>query len=204
MGVDGSRVYAVRSEPERRARMGHFVDRTGMAVSFLRLGDDRPAVTTGGPRGDRIDDVCRRAFGLDTSPPDMSITLLWASWWLERVLAAAASSATHVATWPRVARHHLAVREGSPAPTVEDLVEAGRDLEAMGSWEALRSIVAKGRRVVPAIDPAAARWMDDGMFSRWTMQDLPPLSQLREAVAVAVPGEVAAAVHAVLDAWGLP
>lgn len=201
---EGGRQYGVRGGPVRRARTGHFVDRSGGSVSFLRLGDDPPEVHASGVRGDRVDDVCRRSLGLPTAPAVVPIAAYWASLWLERVLEAAATSPADVATWARVARHHVAVPGGAPAPTADELIDAGTELAGAGSWETFRSLVARGRRRVPPVGPTAAGWMDEGMFSRWVLEDLPPLGHLRGAVADVVPAEVAAAVDDVLRAWGLP
>jgi len=204
LAIEAGRMYGVERDIERQARIGHFVDRDGVAVSFLRLGDDPPDVRTGGTRGDRSDDVCRRALGLPTALPESPISLLWATRWLERVLDAAATSASHVATWPRVARHHVAVPAKAEAPDVITLIDLGRDVHEMGSWETLRSLVANGRNRVPNISPSAARWMDEGMFSRWMLEGMAPLGHLRTAVGAAVPAEVSASVDVVLGAWGLP
>lgn len=190
-------------ESERRARVGHFVDRQGRAVGFLRLGDDPPDVHVVNGHAGRIDDVCRRSFGLPTAPPEHPLSAYWATCWLVRVLVEAQRSPTHVATWARVARHHLLVPTGRGAPTVEGLIHAGHELEGERSWDELRSLVAGGRRVA-TVDAAGARWMDEGMFSRWMLEAMAPLGHLQAAVASVVPSDVAAAVDVVLDAWGLP
>lgn len=202
--VDNGRQYGTSRLPVQRARMGHFVDRDGVAVGFLRLTDEAPEVSEKQGHGGRIDDICRRALGLATAPVESPIQLYWASRWLERVLIEAAVSPTHVATWPRVARHHLLVPGRGAAPTVDALVEAGAALERDSSWEMMRALVARGRRPLTEVDAAAAGWMDEGMFARWMLEGLPPLGHLRTAVAEVVPGDVAASIDAVLGAWGLP
>lgn len=204
LATESGRHYGVRRGRARRARTGHFVDRSGVSVSFLRLGDDPPEVHRSGLRGDRVDDVCRRSLGLATAPAAVPIAAYWASCWLDRVLAAAAVSPTHVATWERVARHHIAVAREAPAPAVDALIAAGNELARVGSWEWLRLQVASGRRRVTTVGTAAAGWMDEGMFSRWALEELAPLGHLRGAVAEVVPAEVAADVDDVLHAWGLP
>lgn len=201
--ADGGRRPETGGGPERRARVGHFVDRMGDAVGFFRLGDDPPEVHEVRGHAGRIDDVCRRSFALPTASPDHPLSAYWAMCWLERVLVEAERSPTHVATWARVARHHLVAPAGRGAPTVEALIDAGLELDRTGSWEALRVMVAGGRRV-PTVDAAVARWMDEGMFARWMLEARVPLGALRTAVASVVPADVAAAVDVVLDAWGLP
>ncbi len=204
LATESGRHYGVRRGPERRARTGHFVDRSGVSVSFLRLGDHPPEVHRSGGRGDRVDDVCRRSLGLATAPATVPVAAYWASCWLDRVLEAAVTSPTHVARWERVARLHIAVPPGVPVPAIDALIAAGNELARVGSWEALRLQVASGRRRVTSVRPAAAAWMDDGMFSRWALEDLAPLGYLRAAVADVVPADVAAAVDDVLRAWALP
>ena len=211
--TEGGRAYGVRTEPERRARLGHFVDRAGEVVSFLRLGDDPPSFREG-PCVGRVDDLCRRSLGLATAPPEVAVAVWWASCWLDAVLEAAADDPTRVTTWDRVAAlHPVVAHTDGPSPdegvghelaSIPALVDAGRWLADQGSWEALREVAASGSRPWRGVAPAAARWMDEGMFSRWVLADVPPLGVLRAAVVQVLPGEVAAGVDEALDGWGLP
>lgn len=205
---EGGRCYGRRRPVEQRARMGHFVDRSGAVTAYFRL-QDGPDRVSDAPSVGRVDDICRRALGLATPAPASPVELLWACHWLERVLVAASEHATEVATWPRVAAHHAAVARstGPDRPTsgsVDDLVLAGRWFAEQTPWEALRDQTARGERHVEAVSAAQARWMDAGMFSRWLLMDLTPLAYLREAVAEALPADVAAAVDEALDGWALP
>lgn len=205
---EGGRCYSRRRPVEQRARMGHFVDRTGAVTAYFRLqgGPDRVCEE---PSIGRVDDICRRALGLPTSMPASPVELLWACRWLERVLVAAAEHPTEVATWPRVAAHHAALARSTAADraapeSVDDLVVAGRWLAEQSPWEALRAQAARRERRFEAVTAAQARWMDAGMFSRWLLMDLTPLAYLREAVADALPADVAVAVDEALDGWALP
>ena len=205
---EGGRRYGRRRPVEQRARMGHFVDRSGAVTAYVRL-QDGPDRVCEEPSIGRVDDICRRALGLPTPPPTSRVELLWACHWLERVLMAAAEHPTEVATWPRVAVHHAAVaRSTEPdrsAPgSVDELVVAGRWLAEQWPWEALRAQAARGERRFEAVTAAQARWMDAGMFSRWLLMDLTPLAHLREAAAEALPAELAASMDEALDGWGLP
>lgn len=208
---EAGRVYGRARPVEQRARMGHFVDRAGATVSYLQLcgeplrRDDSPAVG-------RVDDVCRRALGLATPPPSAPMELFWAGRWLEDVLVTASRARIDLA-WSRVVALHPASHPSAravtrPLPSEPDptsLAAAARRLASAWSWEDLRALVAEGgARTVDGVTPAAAAWMDAGMFSRWVLADAPPLAVLRAALAAAVPGPVAAAIDETLSAGGLP
>lgn len=205
---EAGRCYGRRRPVEQRARMGHFVDRTGAVTAYFRL-QDGPDRVSEEPSIGRVDDICRRALGLPTPAPACAVELLWACHWLERVLSAAAEHPSEVGTWRRVAAHHAAVARaaaaGRPAAeTVDDLVVAGRWFAEQAPWESLRAQTARGERRFEAITAPQARWMDAGMFSRWLLMDLAPLVYLREAVAAILSADVAVAVDETLDGWGLP
>ncbi len=208
---EAGRFYGRARPVEQRARMGHFVDRSGAAVSYLQLRGE-PRRTDDSPAIGRVDDVCRRALGLATPPPAAPMDLFWAGRWLEDVLVVASRTAV-APTWPEIARLHPATHpsaravtrplEREPGPT--ELAAAARRLSAAWGWEDLRALVVDGgARTVEGVTPAEAAWMDAGMFSRWVLADVPPLSVLRAALASAVPGPVAAAIDEALVAGGLP
>lgn len=205
---EGGRFYSRRRSVEQRARMGHFVDRTGAVIAYFRL-QDGPDRVCEEPSTGRVDDICRRALGLPTPPPASPVDLLWACHWLERVLSVAAEHPREVTTWPRVAAHHAAVPRASMADraapeTADALVLAGRWFAEQSPWTSLRDQAARGERRFEALTASQARWMDDGMFSRWLLMDLTPMAYLRQAVADALPADVAAIVDEALDGWGLP
>ncbi len=207
---EGGRAHGRRRPVEQRARIGHVVDRSGGAVSYVhvqgqrRRWDDGPAVG-------RVDDVCRRALGLATPPPTVPIGVLWATWWLERVLGDAVDG--RIATWADAAALHPVTSVGAVpivgalgvAPTPATFGAAARRLAAEWCWEDLRGIVATGGGgPVEPVAPDAAAWMDAGMFSRWMLMDEPPLALLREVAVERLPAPVADALDVALAAWGLP
>ncbi|MCB1016306.1 MAG: hypothetical protein KDB10_14500 [Acidimicrobiales bacterium] len=200
---EGGRRAARRRPTERRARFGHFVDRDGRSTSYVRLLGERPRVERGSTAG-RVDDVCRRVLGLATPPPAFPVEHLWAVRWLERLAGRAEVAPGDVSSWGRVAACHVACPPGPGRPSVGDLIRAGRVQARRSPWEVQRVDAAAGRRRFAGVSPAAAAWMDAGMFSRWVLMDAPPLSLLRAVVAAAVPADVAAAVDEALDGWGLP
>lgn len=210
LAEDGGRVYGRHRTVEQRARMGHFVDRSGTAVSYLHLEGEAERRSEEASVG-RVDDVCRRALGLPTPPPTVTVDVLWATWWLEDLLGAAGEGG--VATWADAAACHLATRRAAqplvgdlgPEPAPAALAAAARRLAAEWSWDDLRRLVAAGRAtLLPQVAPDAAAWMDAGMFSRWALMDEAPLGLLLDAVLTALPGPVSAAVGDALQAWGLP
>lgn len=208
---ESGRLYGRARPVEQRARMGHFVDRTGAAVSYLQLrgeprcADDSPAIG-------RVDDVCRRALGLATPPPAAPMGLFWAGRWLEDVLVAAERADGDLG-WTQVAALHPANHPSARAvtrplptdPDPESLAAAARRLAGAWGWEDLRALVAEGgARSVDAVTPGGAAWMDAGMFSRWVLADEPPLALLRAALATALSAPVVAAIDETLSAGGLP
>src|SRR5205823_5313021 len=59
------------------------------------------------------------------------------------------------------------------------------------TWEEVRHGIADRGWLAGAVAPEVARWMDDGMLSRWLLGGLPPLSQsVADARRVLVPPAV--------------
>ncbi len=109
---------------------------------------------------------------------DHDVAELWALQWVDAVLAAAQRDPGRSLRWPQVARLHPAARVASRDPLLAallpgDLVRLGRAFARVTPWSFLRHDCAVGRWSVEGIEAGAAAWMDDGMFSRWTMQAFP-------------------------------
>lgn len=194
-------VPAVTAAP-RRVRIGHFVARTGTCVSFLRFAGSEAVFDNDRHEG-RIDDVCRRMLGLATAPPGVTVEAYWASLWMQQVLAVSQGGDPEAARWGRIALLHPAAAGCGAPPSVPRLVERGLGLAVAAPWALLRVRAARGTLEMPGIDPASARWMDEGMFSRWVTADLVPLGRLRAAVADSLPPATAEAVEVALRGWGL-
>jgi hypothetical protein len=82
-------------------------------------------------------------------------------------------------------------------------LERYEDLGGIGTWDALRRLVAKGRKL-PGVDADAAASMDAGMFARVVLAELPPFDLLRERARRASTPEAFTQVRRLLRKWGLP
>ncbi len=136
--------------------------------------DDDGVETFGDPSGDgRILDACRRVLGLPTAPPSTSVAGWTVLHWLDAAVAAVlAADLGHHADWRQVRRLDRA-RQFVDLP-----------------WSVVRGDVIAQRIVIPGIDVEAARWMDDGMFSREVMTAYPPVSELLDDLRALLPPNV--------------
>jgi hypothetical protein len=212
--TEGNARHLAEPSERRRVRCVHLVDRSGASGSTLRLQGEAPKLlgreNDHDPSG-RIDDVCRRALGLSTAPPEHPSTELWAVLWLERVLEyrGCAPKSTPLA-WRDVAELHPAVALLVDDDEVRWCDQATRELTRLGevladvqSWPALRTACAAGEWPVDDVPPDVAAWLDDGAFSRWVLGSSPPLDQLAAAVRDVVPPSVMRRIRAALQAWQL-
>lgn len=205
----------VRRDPEAqpsRARVIHLVHRSGHAVSTVRPESGEVHVDRCRPtdvsRG-RIDDACRRALGLATSPPADPPMAVWAGIWLDRVMAAALDNPKSVpASWPDLAALHpmapkLLARRASRFLDRSDIDTATTRLGRAWSWEQLRLACAGKTWAVESVRPEWAAWMDDGMFSRCVLQQLPDAADAIECVRAHLPEGLADELVRMIEHWGL-
>lgn len=176
----------------------HLQTRRGETVSVLGPLDGPLEVFDDVAEG-RVADACRRSLGLATAAPTESPLRWWAGRWLDELCAqpgleSVRHEAELVATFPG----------GLPFGPQRDLraLEAhGLLLESTYPWGTLREAVAAGRFEVPGIDRHQAAWMDDGMFARWALAELPtPASSLVE-VTTRLDGGVAQRLVELLRRW---
>ena len=212
--TEGNARHLADPAERRRVRCVHLVDRSGASGSTLRLQGEEVTVLTGEsdqPSG-RIDDVCRRALGLATSPPQNSSAELWASLWLERLLEHRGRTPADMRLpWRDVAELHPAValvvgdadgeRWGPEA--ARQLTRLGELLAEVHSWPVLRLACAAGEWPVESVPSDVAAWLDDGAFSRWVLGEFPPLDQLAAAACEVVPPSVRRRLRATLRSWHL-
>ncbi len=200
-----------RTDQPRRVRCVHVVDRTGASASTLRLqGDDTTVLDGQTPEG-RIDDVCRRALGLETAPASTTSLAIWAAIWLDRILTTtAAAEPGSRTTWTAAAELHPAVsmilHDCTPSwqrKATDSIVRLGEILAEVHSWSVLRAACATGEWPVDHIEPEVAEWLDDGAFSRWVLGGFPPLPVLVQAVGATTPPSVSRRVRAALRGWNL-
>lgn len=206
--IDSARAH--RGEEVGRVLFTHVVARSGASAAVVQPFDGEPQLlpaAPGVPAG-RADDALRRMLGLPTAPPDHDVAELWALQWVDAVLAAAHRNPGCTLRWPQVARLHPAAQVASRDPLLAallpgDLVRLGRAFARVTPWSFLRHDCAVGRWSVDGIDAGAAAWMDDGMFSRWTMQAFPFLEDELDDLDVLLAPTVADQVRATLAGWDL-
>lgn len=199
--IDGQRTapgWASQHPDRRRVRVVTLMDRSGLEHATAALED---GTVIDGPGEGAVTEALRRCLGLPTPPPAVGTVEFFAQVWLQAVLASSASR-----TWARVAAAHPAsswIRSRQP-PTVDELVEAGRALEAVATWEELRLRTAQGgERWALLLDPELAAWMDEGMFARWVLADRPTLDELVDGLSRSASASVLRRVRRTLQEWGL-
>ena len=152
----------------------HLVTRTGVAVTAVQ--DEGGIVNVFGPDTDpqsgRVPDSCRRVLGLTTPPPEETMTrFVFASW-----IAVLVGRLDDVYDWATVVRLHPAASSLDARPTAARVADATRDLGESMDWERFRRVIATVGGFPFGPDGARiAAWADAGMFSRWAMDELPPL-----------------------------
>jgi hypothetical protein len=157
--------FGVASPGGRRARVVTLVSRTGTEHAVATLDDgtviDEPGEGT-------VGDALRRCLGLPTPPPPCTTEELFNRHWLLAVLAA--GGGTRPMTWRQAAGLHPCT-----------LLAA--DLADPCTWADLRRMTAAGSIAPARLTADLAAWMDDGMFARWVMADLPPAQRLLDELA---------------------
>ncbi len=148
--------------------VAHVVDRGGRTASATapRAGSARHVGSH--IVGGRVDDVCRRALGLPTAAEHGPSTAYWAG----RLLVGLTRS-TSLHGWADIADVATTTLGVLVDPDDPGRLAAALDLlGAAHDWRAIRAAVAAGAHRVDGIDEAAASWMDDGMFARWSVTAL--------------------------------
>lgn len=168
-----------------RVRVTCLLDRWGRTAGRINV-DDRPA-RLAVPSGGRLLDSMRRAFDLPTPPPTAPASALVERIWLGAVADATKRAAVALG-WEQVCRLHpaVAVLAQHGLEVTNDLVaEASRLAPGAWSWEWLRQQTAERRWGAGLLAPELADWMDEGMFSRWVLDETRSAAEL---LAEAAPG----------------
>jgi hypothetical protein len=158
------------------------------------------------PTEGRLLDCLRRCFGLPTPPAPASPARLQLIVWLVAALEQAESARRRL-SWSEVCRFHpLARLLGSeldrPASEAAGLTDALTRLGGPAySWEDIRLQACRRESFLDdIIHPDLAGWMDDGMFARWVLSDLPSADELfavlRPSLTPSAARRMAHAVHA--------
>lgn len=194
------------SDAPRRVAATLAVGRDGTTSSQLRWLDDAgggsAAVGVTGPVEGLIADALRRALGLPTAPPAGGSASLWALLWLDRLVDAAGDPLTRPRSFAAAVALHPAALAADPdgswvVADPDHIVAAALDHAHRWSWARLRGEPAALGPVGASLPAAALAWMDDGLFSRWLLGELPAPDDLLDAVGELLPARVAQAVDRV-------
>ncbi len=138
------------------------------------------------PTEGRLLDCLRRCFGLPTPPPPAGAARVQLVVWLLTVHDTIRRTGRQL-SWREVAELHpvAALRaepgllhRADPAVIPELIRIAGR----AWSWEVLRQGAAQGAWGDDIVTPELAAWMDEGMFARWILNELPAPEELVDRV----------------------
>lgn len=151
--------YGDTAPKKRRIRVIHIASRMGDEASLVRFAGDQAATSVSvddRPAG-RVADCVRRALNLPTTAePGETLSTLW----VHRVMQALASR-----LHPSFGRKRVEAHE------IDDIVACA----APRSWSDERwAVVQSGGSIL--MDGAIAAWMDDGMYARYVLADLPERS----------------------------
>ena len=162
------------------------IDRHGREASRLRTADGPQDLA--GPAEGTVPDLCRRVLGLPTAPAPARTSLLWVLRWLDRILDQWGQPHRRRDLrrgWASLAALHPSVG----TPTARDLERLDDPLALLPiasahasahPWEVLRHADDPIDLPDGPLDPAVARWMDDGFFARWVIGAHPsPIETLR-------------------------
>jgi hypothetical protein len=187
-----------------RLRLACLVTRHGEVVTKMALpdGTGNGLSNYDAPSEGRMLDSLRRCFELRTPPPPVGPGRLQAVAWLVAILEHG-TAASRQLSWSDVSRLHpvaLALGTdlgGSDAGLLSGLL---RLAASAWSWEDLRRQAERDACLADVIDPKLARWMDEGMFARWILSELPSpdelLARVRPYLAPSAARRLVHAVHA--------
>jgi hypothetical protein len=133
------------------------------------------------PTEGRLLDCLRRCFELPTPPPPAGAARVQLVVWLLTVHDTIRRTGRQL-TWREVAELHPvaalradpALRHAGPAVIPELIRIAGQTW----SWDDLRQGAVRGAWGDDIVTPALAAWMDEGMFARWILSELPAPEEL--------------------------
>ncbi len=185
--------YPVADGEEMRMMHGVAIDGSWESLYWhSALGGTRCSGTANDPACGHIDDVLRRALGLPTAPPAVSTAHLWASMWCRLVEYAAAASDEPLG-WDTAVRLHPAIIDGDDGPVDPDgplgtcqVVTAAAAYANRHDWSSVRAIAQANADAEPAGAPPYDRhasWLDDGSYSRYVLEERPPLGQHIDRIA---------------------
>jgi hypothetical protein len=161
-------------------RDGEVAWKTGVARGAQGL-----AIPEEAPKEGRILDCLRRCFALPTPPPSVSSSRLQAVAWLVAIYDRTTTAAAGRLTWTEVSRLHPVAQVlhadlgGSGGDLLPELL---RVAGSAWSWEEFRQRAQGEYGLGHIVAPSLAAWMDEGMFARWILSELPGVDELLAAV----------------------
>lgn len=184
----------------RRVRCTHLVGRDGSASSTVAAED---GFTMDEMPVGRVPDSLRRCLGVSTAPPPESTIAYWSRYWLAAV-SEQVWGTERAFSWAQIARMHPAMipaRLLDQRSKVGDLPARAEDLATETTWSALRWEAVCAKQVY-GFDEGSdmAAWMDDGMFARWVLAELPAASLVKRLEARLEPS-VLRRVRGALREW---
>ncbi len=213
IGADACTGASPPFDDGERIVMVHLVAREGARASVGRRADGSVWVwATSGTAGDdeptgRLDDVLRRVLGLPTRPPPADPAELWASWWLDRLLTEVGLRPDRSWSWANLAVLHPAAqlvvddRRGRVTEVVRAMPRLAEILARGRTWGDLRRDAGSGGWATPSIPPDVARWMDDGIFSRWLLDEVPSCGETLVALRDLLPHRLVRRLEDTVAGW---
>ena len=175
------------ADPGRdRLRMACLVTRDGEVAWKAEAPPDAQdhAIPYEPPKEGRVLDCLRRCFALPTPPPPVSPSRLQTVAWLVAIYDRT-TKATGRLTWTEVSRlHPVAQVLGAEmaGPGGDLLPGLLRVAGSAWSWEEFRQWARRHSGLEHIVAPDLAAWMDEGMFARWILSELPGPDELLAAV----------------------
>lgn len=185
--------YPVADGEEMRMMHGVAVDGSWESLYWhAALGGTRCSGTAADPVAGHIDDLLRRALDLPTAPPTVSTAHLWASMWC-RLVECAVDACDEPLDWDTVVRLHPAIIDGVDEPvdlerTIDhdQVVTAAAAYAERVDWSRVRATAQVNADANPVGAPPHDRhatWLDDGAYSRYVLEERPPLGQHVDRIA---------------------
>jgi hypothetical protein len=155
---------------KRRLRVSYAVTRAGQALSRVTEPTSGEVIIEDDEGYGRVTDTMARMLGVPTPPPCTPVADILHRLWLHRLLEVAAAAPDAPLAWTDAVALHPAHSPGV-GRTPGAVRAATRRLTARLSWTELRHGAAGG-----FLSPGEhlASWFDDGSFSRWLLDDMPP------------------------------
>jgi len=177
-----------------------------VAHALLRSGSSATYVTddSGAPLllddagGGLVPDLCRRVLEMPTAPPELETGVYLSRLWLDRLLEAAAARPGCLQPEQALALHpaEQAQSFGFTRSWLQ-LALATHEFAVAAPWAVLRRRFAAAGGDDRASQ--AARWFDDGSFSRWMLDRLPSPAEALAALAELVPAAALREVRATIE-----